>query len=60
MGSIRSGVGPMDKDHGQQISIHTEIYRKFSNIRRTKSQNLNDSHLVLHFSLPNLLKPGVK
>ena len=36
------------------------IYRKLSNIRRTKSQNLNDSRLVLHLSLPNLLKPGVK
>ena len=35
-------------------------YRKLSNIRRTKSQNLNDSRLVLHLSLPNLLKPGVK
>ena len=36
------------------------IYRKLSNIRRTKSQNLNDSRLVLHLSSPNLLKPGVK
>ena len=36
------------------------IYRKVSNIRRTKSQNLNDSRLVLHLSLPNRLKPGVK
>ena len=36
------------------------IYRKISNIRRTKSQNLNDSRLVLHSSLPNLLKRGVK
>ena len=31
-----------------------DIYRKISNIRRTKSQNLNDSHLVLKSSLPNL------
>ena len=36
------------------------IYRKVSNIRRTKSQNLNDSCLVLQLSLPNRLKPGVK
>ena len=36
------------------------IYRKLSNIRRTKSQNLNDSRLVLPLSWPNLLKPGVK
>ena len=35
-------------------------YRKISNIRRTKSQNLNDFHFVLKSSLPNLLKPGVK
>ena len=35
-------------------------YRKLSNISRTKSQNLNDSCLVLHLSLSNLLKPGVK
>ena len=35
-------------------------YRKISNIRRTRAQNLNDAYLVLHLSLPNLLKPGVK
>ena len=35
-------------------------YRKISNIRRTKSQNLNDSRLVLQLSLLNLLKPGIK
>ena len=35
-------------------------YRKFSNISRTKSQNLNDSCLVLQLSLTNPLKPGVK
>ena len=35
-------------------------YREISNIRRTKSQNLNDSPLVLHLSLPNILKPCVK
>ena len=35
-------------------------YHKTSNIRCTKSQNLNDSRLVLQLSLPNLLKPGVK
>ena len=33
-------------------------YRKISNISRTKSQNLNDSRLVLLLSLPNPLKPG--
>ena len=35
-------------------------YRKISYISLTKSQNLNDSHLVLQSSLPNPLKPGVK
>ena len=35
-------------------------YRKVSNIRRTKSQNLNVSRLILKVSLPNPLKPGVK
>ena len=41
-------------------ALFTDIYRKISNISCTKSQNLNDSRLVLHLSLPNLLKPGVK
>ena len=36
------------------------IYRKISNIRCTKSRNLNDSHLVLKSFLLNPLKPGVK
>ena len=36
------------------------IYRKVSNVRRTKSQNLNDSRLVLKLFLPNSLKLGVK
>ena len=35
-------------------------YRQFSNIRRTQSQNINVSRLVLSLSLPNPLKPGVK
>ena len=35
-------------------------YRQTSNIRRTKSQNLNVSLLVSQLSLPNPLKPGVK
>ena len=36
------------------------IYRKISNIRRTKSPNLNVSRLVFQLSLPNPMKPGVK
>ena len=37
-----------------------KCYRKLSNIRRLKYQNLNDSRLILHLSLANLLKSGVK
>ena len=35
-------------------------YCETYNISLTKSQNLNVSHLVLHLSLSNPLKPGVK
>ena len=35
-------------------------YRQISYISRTKSQNLNVSHLVLQLCLSNILKPGVK
>ena len=35
-------------------------YRKTSNLRCTKSQNLNDSRLVLQLSLPNPLKLDVR
>ena len=35
-------------------------HRKISNIRRTKFENFNVSHLVLQLPLPNPLKPGVK
>ena len=35
-------------------------YRQVSNIRCTKSQNLNDSHILLKSYLANPLKPGVK
>ena len=40
--------------------IYCGMYRKVFNIRRTKSQNLNVSCLILQFSLPNPLKPDVK
>ena len=35
-------------------------YHKISNISYTKSQNLNDSSLLLQLSFPNPLKPGVE
>ena len=40
--------------------IQLSNYRKVSNIRCTKSQNLNASRPTLQLSLPNPLKPGVK
>ena len=57
---------------GKKISCHwyntidmyfvhqTAMYRKISNIRRTKSPNWNVSRLVVQLSLPNPMKPGVK
>ena len=47
-------------DSGKIYMCPLHEYRKISNIKRTKSQNLIDSRLVLHLSLPNILKPGVK
>ena len=44
----------------QAIISNALDYRKISNIRRTKPQNLNDSPLVLQLSLPNPLKPDIK
>ena len=35
-------------------------YRKTSNVRHTKSQNLHDSCHLIQLSLRNPLKPGVK
>ena len=42
------------------IPISKSNYRQVSNISRTKSQHLKDSHIVLRLSLPNPLKPDVK
>ena len=41
-------------------NVKLYIFCKISNVRGTKSQNLDNSHLVLQLSLPNPLKPGVK
>ena len=38
----------------------SSMYRQNSNIRHTKSQNLDVSHPVLQLSLPIPLKQGVK
>ena len=40
--------------------VFIDVYREISNIRRVKSQNLNDPRLVLELSLLNPLRPGVK
>ena len=51
-GADRSQVGPM-------LAPWTLLsgYGQISDIRHTKSQNLNVSHLVLQFSLPNHVNP---
>ena len=50
-----------DKTMWNKEMAEIEInYRKISNIRRAKSQNLNVSLLDLQLSLRNILKPGVK
>ena len=41
-------------------SGRNKSYRKISNIRRTKFQNLKVSRLSLQLSLHNILKPSVK
>ena len=47
--------------HWNKMSPRLErIYRTISNIRHTKSPNLNVSRLVLELYLPKLLMPGIK
>ena len=47
--------------HGWAFILQSAIRdRKTSSISRTKSQNLNVSHIVLQLSLLNPLKPNVK
>ena len=43
-----------------QWRIPDAHYRQISNIRGTKSHNLNVSRLVLQLSLPKSLKPGIE
>ena len=50
---------PVSYKQGYDMVFYVD-YRKVSNIRRTESQYLNDSHLVLQSSLPNPMKPCVK
>ena len=44
----------------QVVGPPSHTFHQISNIRCTKSQDLNISHLVLYLSLPNPLKPCVK
>ena len=43
-----------------RLHFLADNYHNICNIRCTKSQSLNDSHLVLHLPLPNPLKPVIK
>ena len=45
---------------GPRASFTNQDYRKVSNIRCTQYPNIDVSCLVLHLSVPNPLKPGVK
>ena len=57
-----SAVQHNESDYQADIAACHKVstYRKVFNIRPTKSQNLNNSCLVLQLSLPNLLKPCIK
>ena len=43
-----------------QIDQSIAIYRKISNMRCTKIENLNVSHIGLQLSMRNILKPSLK
>ena len=57
LGYTVTPLGPLSLTSTDSYII---THRKVSNIRHTRSQNWNDSHLVLKSPLPNPLKPGVK
>ena len=57
---FEKGNGNTTATAQRNISLPFFIYRKVSNIRRAKCQNLNESRLVLQLSVPNPLKPNVK
>ena len=54
-----SGFNIADKTGTIMAAVY-HVYCKISNIKGTKSQNLNVSRLILQLSLPNPMKPGVK
>ena len=51
---------PLQCQKEMTTTSYVLTYRKISNIRRTKYQNLNGSRLMLQLPLTNPLKPGVK
>ena len=55
--NVASFTGPL---WGASEINRPKIYCQISNIRRTKPQTLNVSHLVLQLSLSSPLKPGIK
>ena len=57
MAWLQPGAKPLSET---MMAWFTETYRQFSNIRRTQSQNIYVSRVVLQLSLPNPLKPDVK
>ena len=59
---LRRGPDSLSRDWFAALidDLGKRHYHKIFNIRGTKSQNLNDSRLVLQLSPSNPLKPGVK
>ena len=57
---VMLGDGSLVLNKQQAITWNNIKYRQLSDIRRTKSQNLNVSRLSLQLSLCNILKPDVK
>ena len=52
--------GTLHSSKATYIHFPSIIYRKISNIRPAKSQNLNVSGHSLQLSLPNIVKPSVR
>ena len=63
--SFAKYLNEWNSDNSELVEIHAkhpsvDTYRKVSDIRDTKYQNLDDSRLFLQLSMPNPLKPSVK
>ena len=55
-----ANVLPTSHDMIYLMVVKRYEYRNISNIKRTKSQNLNVSRLGLKLTLRNIFKPSVK